>query len=432
MAASELTQEHFASLLEGDWLKKIVDHKNYNPRVIASISSDCLDEVAPEDYPTYVYNALQNPNLIWSKPYRMLSVRSQNLLVSLFFGSQYNQGIDELRGNFADMHRAVCSNYGQPTDASDFEESLRSLESGFIAIEGSNADFINPSLRDFLKAHLVELDFLLLLPETARRVDWAERLWTHAKAVFEARPDELKTFSKAFEKFALGISELPTYRKIGRDGLVRRAEDDLCVSERVDLLLQWWECSKQDCFLEKAVDVLRARSVVISTSRDGPLLPEVHWWVLNFVDEKNLNQQKLLTGIKERLLEILRNGVPIDELVSIVNAVDASMKNTLTGELEEEFNAAVWYEFGETKDAISHLDTHQDLSEHLEHLESLAKVTGFNSDDAKQIVSDRMSELDEPDYSDHHISVPHVKSRFDREFSDEELHSLFSSLVGER
>jgi len=43
LAASSLTRDHFAALLEGDWLKKIIDHKNYNPRVIASASSDSLD-----------------------------------------------------------------------------------------------------------------------------------------------------------------------------------------------------------------------------------------------------------------------------------------------------------------------------------------------------------------------------------------------------
>lgn len=135
---SELTQGHFEALQSGDWLQRIVDHKNYNPRIISSVSSDCIDVVQPAEFPNYVYHALENPELVWSKPYRSLDIKSQNLLVTLFFGSEYGQEIAKLRGNFSELHRVVCRHYGQPAKPTDFEEALRSLESGFISIAGQN------------------------------------------------------------------------------------------------------------------------------------------------------------------------------------------------------------------------------------------------------------------------------------------------------
>ena len=198
LAASDLQQEHFAALLDGDWLQKIVDHKNYNPRIISSVSSDSIDVVEPADYPGYIYHALETPELVWSKPYRALDMKSQNFLIALFFGSEYGQDIDELRGNFSELHRMVCGHYGQPTKPGDYEDALKSLESGFISIAGTTVRFVNPSVRDFLKSHLIEREFLKLLPPTSKRADWAQHLWQHVREIFKSHPEITKEFAHAF------------------------------------------------------------------------------------------------------------------------------------------------------------------------------------------------------------------------------------------
>jgi DNA polymerase III delta prime subunit len=191
LSVSGLSQDHFVALLDGDWLARIVDQKNYNPRVIASISSDCLDNIDYQDYPQYIYKALENPELIWSKPFNSLDMKSQNLLVALFFGEQYGQ----LQHNYTELHRAVCAYYSQPTKPNDFEEALRSLESGFLSISGTKVHFVNPSVRDFLRSYLVDREFLSLLPATARRCDWAQNLWAHFKEHFQTRASEVQDFA---------------------------------------------------------------------------------------------------------------------------------------------------------------------------------------------------------------------------------------------
>ena len=183
LSASNLTQAHFQALLESDWLKRIIDHKNYNPRVIASASSDSIDIVAPSEYPSYLFKALESPELIWSKPLRALDMKSQNLLVALYFGNEFGLSIYGLRVHFSELHKSICAHYGQPTMPTDFDDALGSLESGFISISGQSVSFVNPSLRDFLKLYLQEHEFLLLVPPTAQRADWARALWTHVKEV---------------------------------------------------------------------------------------------------------------------------------------------------------------------------------------------------------------------------------------------------------
>ena len=192
LSASSLTRAHFEALLEGDWLKKIVDHKNYNPRVIASASSDSIDIAAPSEYPGHLFKALENPELIWSKPLRALDIKSHNVLVALYFGSEFGQAINLLRLNFSELHRIICAHYGQPAMPTDFDDALRSLESGFISISGQSVSFVNPSLRDFLKLYLAEREFLLLLPSTTQRADWGGALWAHVKDVFKTDPEALR------------------------------------------------------------------------------------------------------------------------------------------------------------------------------------------------------------------------------------------------
>lgn len=53
----------------------------------------------------------------------------------------------------------MCLFYSQPIEPYDFEEALRSLESGFISIAGGVVTFVNPSVRDFLKSYLNKRTF---------------------------------------------------------------------------------------------------------------------------------------------------------------------------------------------------------------------------------------------------------------------------------
>lgn len=195
-----------------------MDHKNYNPRVIASVSSDCLDCVEPNDYPKYIYSAIESPDLIWSKPFKNLDMKCQNLFIALFFGSQYRQSIETLRANYLKAHREVCLFYSQPIDPNDFEEALRTLESGFISIVSNSVTFINPSLRDFLKSYLTNKELLELLLNAASRSDWAEHLWDHIIDVFGTHEEDQRFFVSCIKDFARNIAVTPTYKRVEKNG----------------------------------------------------------------------------------------------------------------------------------------------------------------------------------------------------------------------
>lgn len=428
--SSELTQEHFAALLNDDWLKKIVDHKNYNPRLIASVSSNCLDEVRPEQYPSYVFQALLNPNLLWSKPFRALNMRCQNLLICLYFGNQYGQSIDELKANFFDVHCLVSKRHSQPSMPHDFEAALKSLESGFITISDGTVRFVNPSVRDFLKAHLTEIEFLLLLPSGARRADWARNLWTHVKSKFETRPDILEKISCEFIAFTSEIDKTPTRDRKSFEGNWFHSSDDLCLTSRVELLLQWWEHSQNDVFFRCAIKLLQPNSLELVPWRDGHQFPELYWRVDNFIDNDYPLKHDLKFNLMERFIETIESGVAIDDLIKIVEGTNEYMGDNAPVEVGTILNLAIDEEFNETRDRIDHLDTEQELAEHIDYIETLAKLTDRDPSTALSNIYDKLSELEESAQEEEKPNLPSRSSLlYDDKFGDDDLRSLFSNLI---
>lgn len=431
LSISDLTPQHFSALLDGDWLKKIVDHKNYNPRVIAFVSSEHIDTIKPYDYPKHIYDTLQNPDLLWRKPFHALNMKSQNLLIALFFGSEYGQEIDELKMNFSKLHRTLCAHYSQPTMPTDFEDALRSLESGFLSISGKRVYFVNPSVGDFLKAYLIDKEFLSLLPSVCQRADWARELWSHIKDKFKTHKDILNGFALSFKKITEAIEKSPYKKHQEHEGCNYIFQDDLSLSDRVTLLLEWWEYSNDEYFFDQALSLLKSGAAKIDSERDGKSLPDLHWWAYHSIDDEHGLKSELLYAVECRLVDALESGVASDELVFVIEAIKEYMPEILPEHVSEALNEAVNFEFAETYQSISHLDTKDELSEHLDFLDELAKLTGHDPKLAKEVVFDRMADIEEEYYSEKSTSFS-PKSKEEKErFDDQALKSLFTNLIKE-
>ena len=83
----------------------------------------------------------------------------------------------------------------------------------------------------------------------------------------------------------------------------------------------------------------------------------------------------------------------------------------------------------ETIDAISHIDSEQSLLEHIEHLDTLSRLTGYSATYAKEIVSDRLAEFEQPDHGEHRASFSRQGGGSSEEFGDAAVTSLFGILV---
>ena len=436
LSASNLTKAHFVALLKGNWLKKIIDHRNYNPRVLASVSSETIDFVEPSDYPKYLLNALKNPDLIWRKPFNALHLRLQNLLVALYFGSEYIQRIDHLRSIYLELHKTICRQYHHSMMPADFNNALQLLESGFISISGQSVSFVNPSLRDFLKSFLVEREFLFLLPSTTQRADWGRSLWAHVKSIFNNEPDTLRDFSMEFSTFARKIESTAVLRNdiLGNDKdldlVLVSPKDDLTISERVELLLEWWEYSGSNEFIDKALQILSEDRLDVIPQQDGKSLPEIHYRVRDSLEEKHPLKNNLIEAIVDKLVLAISKKMPaIDDLINVIKSVQTYMNDATPDSVVDQIEDAADYEFYETEDAISCIDSEHELSEYLEYLDILAELTNGDAENAKAIVLQRLSEIEEPEYEEFYLDFSSRESATSEEFSDRSMRSLFSSLL---
>ncbi len=395
----------------------------------ASVSSDALEAVEPKIFPRHVFDALEDPDLIWSKPFRALEMKAQNLLIALFFCGQFGAKIEELQSQFSELHRSVSGHYGQPTSPSDFEDTLRSLESGFLSISGKTVSFVNPSVRDFLKSYLVDRELLALLPVSVQRADTAAALWSHMREVFKQHPETLRVFVDGFLNLSLRIDVTPSMKKVKTQTYWSYVQDDSSLSDRIDLLFQWWEASGNDAFLEKAHAMLVENKLVLIAWSDGRSLPNLHWFVRNYIDDKHRLKDGLLRSLTDRLVEVIESGAPVDELITIVESVQEYMGDEVPEAVDEALNHIVGYEFTNTSQAISHLESKQNLSEHIEQLEALSRLTGYDVEPSKQVVNERLAELEVPDYDEYRPSVSRSSTRVDDRFDDDAIKSLFSNLV---
>lgn len=146
------------SILYNKFYRKIIQHKNYTPRIIEFITDTAkIQELTPETYPEFILNNLNDPKDIWSHSFNnQIKYLDRCLLLTLFTfeDSPSESSFFAAYQNRLEYEKIVNN---QIITANQFNESIRVLLNGFIASNLYNDtpeirefSFINPSLTDFL------------------------------------------------------------------------------------------------------------------------------------------------------------------------------------------------------------------------------------------------------------------------------------------
>lgn len=146
------------ALLQNKAYLRVVDHPNYNPRLIeyiTGLASPILDAEARSDYLGFALGVLDNPDRIWERAFeRQLDENCRALLIAVAItGSEIV--VDDARQAFESL---LARQGGTPT-WNDFRSALRVLDDSFLrSSEQSEHTFINvanPSVQDFVAAWLI-------------------------------------------------------------------------------------------------------------------------------------------------------------------------------------------------------------------------------------------------------------------------------------
>lgn len=324
----------------------------------------------------------------------------------------------------------LCEEYAQSSSPSDFEDALRNLESGFVSISEHNVNFVNPSVRDFLKSSLTDPEFLKVLPRAAKRADWARGLWWHGRSTLKDRKEDLKGFAAEFGSYSKNIDHYPSMKIIKKGPYTTYTRDDLPLADRVTLLCEFGFESSNTRFLEAALSLMQSGRLSIIPDDDAKTGIELHWNIRVSLDEESRLFKQLLVAVERMIVAAIEGGLNTEDLIAVIEAAKEFFDEGVPDDVQEIIDQTVEYELEHTDDAVSHLDSEQALSEQLTYLDTLEELTGQNANAARDVVSEKLVQYERPDYDDHEYSGYSGRSGSQGDnFDDSALNSLFSTLV---
>jgi DNA polymerase III delta prime subunit len=170
---SDLVDEEKANLLDGDFFLKMIDHRNFSPRLIELLTSADYYSVGDEPIQATVLRVLDNPSELWERPYRShLSADARLLLWAIFFTGPYVG-----KKLCLPLFKRIAASAGHeiaPSEAvSRFKTGLKELSGSFVTIGDQEISFANPGIRDFLSSVFIDDQ---LLPVVVRSVSTINEL----------------------------------------------------------------------------------------------------------------------------------------------------------------------------------------------------------------------------------------------------------------
>jgi len=433
LLVSETPQSHIRALMEDRKLSEIVDHKNYNPRVIEAMTDVFrVGDIEPADYPAAFIGALNDPSQIWDTAFRThIDHRCRHLLMAMFFLSEYGVSITNLRSSFDSLHTSMSTTYGLARGPKDFEEALRILEGSFVNIVnrgGPTVSFLNPSLKDYLSTYLLDADLLIRLVPTAISIDWLSSLWDFVHPSGLSEVDQAKIAGACADMVAM-IEERPHWRpRAGDDRLLEY--NDAANAKRLRMLMDWWEITDDRRFADSIIRIARNPQQGFSAWSDGEAL--IQFFSLQGgrgCGRPFIYEAEFLALIEKALADTIRFSSS-DMLSTLVDAVDAA--NGLPDSVTFALQAAVLEEFEENTNRICEDDSESSLSDRIDALKKLAPRYGVPEAELKKAVSeieDRICEIEDRSSPASSPSISSSRKREEEKFDDRALRDLFTPLL---
>ena len=160
---SDLPKPHKLALLQNKGYESILQHRNYNPRVIEYMTSaQHACTVAPSLYLSEFTNSLAHPIRIWDHAFRhQISEAARNLLLVLSTLPD-EVLLTDLETAFWAFHQYRQARFGFASSSGDWNDALKQLDGSFIMTNKFGRDIVasfhNPSIRDFLEDFLSSSD----------------------------------------------------------------------------------------------------------------------------------------------------------------------------------------------------------------------------------------------------------------------------------
>lgn len=146
--------EYINALIENKTYEKIIEHKNYSPRIIEQLTIK-LSDILISDYSTEFINSLDYPLGIWDKAFQ--SQISEGARFTLFSLVSFSERVllSDFKIALDKLYKEGAKEKGVDFNPFYFKKYIKELENSFIKINITKKRnhfiaFQNPSIRDFL------------------------------------------------------------------------------------------------------------------------------------------------------------------------------------------------------------------------------------------------------------------------------------------
>jgi GTPase SAR1 family protein len=157
-----LRKELIEAILEDKFYITIIEHNNYTPRIIETITDErIVGQFSNKVYKAFVTDTLENPDDIWDHSFHQQISHFDRSFLFTLFTFQRGIGAPVLERAFCCRLETEKKYFNRPINSNQFSLSVKNLLNGFIIVNIANVDekiinykFVNPSVSDFLLAYL--------------------------------------------------------------------------------------------------------------------------------------------------------------------------------------------------------------------------------------------------------------------------------------
>ena len=424
-----------SAILNGRHYLKIIDHHNYNPRIIDLMTQySRLQHVLPHDYFKSFMSNLDNPLEVWRHAFEeQLSDGSRNVLV-VMTSMPGQVFLEDLQEAFLSYHLKQAKEYQFKTSPNDFLHALKELEGNFIVTEKSKDRTIirlhNPSIRDFLRDYLASHEQMLrALVQAATFFDQHMILWEFREGQSESLKFR-KTLVKYNSEFVHALFSSVNFRicrlidhQVSK-GNTYKSIWDMTFEDRATLVVSVAFRLKTDLsmnLLKQVIDIINQRMIDNYADRDD---------LIGLLRELKKGE-KVSYGLSSTFLTNAKNYfvTDIDSLDSIAcfwnfkelfpEVIDSAVIENMKDKFIKVAQQDVWY-------TPENPDIYREDAYKIEQLSKKFKV---NMSDRIEELEDQARELEKEQRPDEPDDYEGYGSGRDSELcSDADIDSIFSTL----
>jgi len=210
---SDLAEEEKGSLVGDSFYLKMIDHRNFSPRLIDLLTSADYQTFQNAPIRDVVMSVLDNPAALWDIPYRShLSEESRTVLRALFFCGQW-ASVEQLLHSFKRHWAVLGAPLPDVTAIVTFRKALKPLEGSFIVLSGGYVHFSNPGVKDFLSSVVITDGLLRSVVEsvgTVGELDSAVTFYGRHRQACRSQMGDERAWVEALDRMKAG----PEFAKV--------------------------------------------------------------------------------------------------------------------------------------------------------------------------------------------------------------------------